>query len=159
MSSGLPLRAQTILSGSLLDITAMPYVPSTRFKRVDHRVFELAVERSLDQMREHLGVRLRLEHMALHLEHLSQGAVVLDDAVVHDRDRAGAVGVRMRVAFGRRAVRGPARVRDADRAVDRMAVHHALEHRDLALRLSRLEPVAIASSRFRPSRSRDTRGA
>ena len=29
MSSGLPLRAATILSGSLLEMTAMPYVPST----------------------------------------------------------------------------------------------------------------------------------
>ncbi len=30
MSNGLPFRAATILSGSRLEITAMPYVPSTR---------------------------------------------------------------------------------------------------------------------------------
>ena len=114
MSSGLPLRAHTILSGSLLEITAMPYVPSTRLQRVDHRVLELAVERRLDQVREHLGVGLGLERVPLHLEHLPQRAVVLDDAVVHDGDRARAVDVRMRVALVRRAVRGPARVGDAD---------------------------------------------
>ncbi len=36
---------------------------------------------------------------------------VLDDAVVNDRDRAGFV--RMRIFFGRTAVRGPSRVPDS----------------------------------------------
>ena len=44
-------------------------------QRVDDRVLELSVERRLDEMREHLRVRLRLELVPLHLEHLSQGAV------------------------------------------------------------------------------------
>src|SRR5436189_112299 len=55
----------------------------------------------------------------------AKGLVVLDDAVVHDRDApgtrrgrvlAGAVReMRVRVVHGRRAVRRPARVRDAGR--------------------------------------------
>src|SRR6185437_16226192 len=82
--------------------------------------------------------------MPLHLEHLPQRPEVLDDAVVHDGDRVRAVGLRVRVAFVWPAVRRPARVRDPDGAVDRVAVHDALEHRDLALGLSRLEAVAVA---------------
>ena len=44
--------------------------------------------------------------------------VVLDDAVVHDDDAAGAVAMRMRILFGGAAVRGPAGVADAVGAVD-----------------------------------------
>ena len=43
---------------------------------------------------------------------LLEGARVLDDAVVNDGDFALAVDVRMRVAFIRNAVRGPASVSD-----------------------------------------------
>ena len=50
--------------------------------------------------------------MAAALELVAQGGEVLDDAVVHDGDRAGAVGVRVGVAVGRRAVGGPAGVAD-----------------------------------------------
>ena len=42
---------------------------------------------------------------------------VLDDAVVNDREAVCAVAVRMRVAIARLAVRRPARVRDARRAL------------------------------------------
>ena len=116
-------------------------------QRVDDRVFELSVERRLDEVREHLGVRLRLEGVPLRLEHLSQGAVVLDDAVVHDGDRVRAVGVRMRVALVRRAVRGPARVRDPDRSVNRVArftTFSSIEILPFARRVSRPWPLLIA---------------
>src|SRR5215207_6464664 len=39
---------------------------------------------------------------------------------------------------------GPARMRDANRPVNRAYVHEALEHRDLALGFSHLEAVAVA---------------
>ena len=47
--------------------------------------------------------------------------VVLDDAVVDHRD-AAARHVRVGVGLGDAAVRGPARVRDADRALERVAI-------------------------------------
>ena len=55
--------------------------------------------------------RSRCELLASRLEFGAQFGVVLDDAVVHDRDARGAV--RMRVALGRRAMRRPSRVADA----------------------------------------------
>ena len=63
---------------------------------------------------------------------LLQIEVVLDDAVVNDDDLAGAVAVRMRVLFGRPAVRRPARVADAVVAGERIGADHLLEVRQLA---------------------------
>ena len=48
-------------------------------------VVELLVE-VLGELRDHLGVRLGLEDEALALEHLPQGLVVGDDAVVHHQE-------------------------------------------------------------------------
>ena len=63
-------------------------------------------------MRDDFGVGLRAEHVAGGLEPVAQRFVVLDDAVVDDGDFA--VGdMRMRVGRRGRAVRRPARVRDA----------------------------------------------
>ena len=71
-------------------------------------------------MRDDLGVGLGLELVALALQLALQLEVVLDDAVVHHDDRAGAVAMRMRVLFGGPAVRRPARVADAVDAVERL---------------------------------------
>src|ERR1043166_7948035 len=95
-------------------------------------------------MREHFSVGFRLECVPLHLEHLPQRTEVLDDAVVNDSNRIGTIHLWVRVAFIRLAVRGPSRVRDSDRSVDRVDVHQAFEHRDLTLRLSRLEAMTVA---------------
>ena len=75
---------------------------------------------ALDQVRDDLGVGFGLELVPLRLQLVLQLEVVLDDAVVHDDDAAGAVAVRVRVLLGRPAVRGPARVADAVQAVDRL---------------------------------------
>ena len=77
---------------------------------------QIAVEVALDEMRDGLGVGLGAQDVAVGRELLAQLDVVLDDAVVHDRDLAGAVDVRMRVLLARLAVRRPARVADADAA-------------------------------------------
>ena len=85
----------------------------------------------VNAMRDHFGVGLRSERVAELGELLAQLLVVLDDAVVNDRD-AVARDVRMRVALGGHAVRRPARVRDAEMAVDRRLVQRFLQHPDLA---------------------------
>ena len=54
----------------------------------------------------------------LPLEAMPEGSVVLDDAVMHHRDPAGLVKVRMGVDVAGQAVRGPARVADAQGAGD-----------------------------------------
>ena len=78
------------------------------------------------------------------MTHFSESAEILDDPVVNYRDAVGAVGVRMRVAFVRLTVGRPPGVRDANAALNGMHVDEAFEHRDLALRLSSLEPVTVA---------------
>ena len=80
----------------------------------------------------------------LHLEHFPERTEVFNDAIVNDRDGVRAVGVRVRVGLVRLPVRGPARVRDADRSVNGVQVHDVLEHRDLAFGLARLEAVTVA---------------
>jgi hypothetical protein len=64
-------------------------------------------------VREHFGIRVGLEGNAAGLQLRAELRSVLDDAVVNDGEAPGAVGVRMRVAIARFAVRRPARVRDA----------------------------------------------
>ena len=57
--------------------------------------------------------------MAFGDELVLQLEIILDDAVVHDHDFAGAIAMRVRVFFGGAAVRGPARVADAVDAFER----------------------------------------
>ena len=84
--------------------------------RRPHRAHQIAAARGVpvrvDEMRDDFGVGLRAEDVAGGLEALAQRFVVLDDAVVDDGDLA--VGdMRMRVRGRGRAMRRPARVRDA----------------------------------------------
>ena len=74
----------------------------------------VAAHLALDEVRDDLGVGLGDERVALRAASSRfRSEVVLDDAVVDDDDAAGAVAVRVRVLFGRPAVRRPARVAEA----------------------------------------------
>ena len=77
------------------------------------RQVDTRLELLLQQVRRHLGVGVGGHLDALGLEALAQLGEVLDDPVVHERDAALAAEVRVGVAVGRRAVRGPAGVADA----------------------------------------------
>ena len=83
-------------------------------ERLAHGLDEVAVVVALDQMRDGLGVGLGGKGVALAFEPVLELAVVLDDAVEHDRE-AGVVaaGQRMRVRLRDGAVRRPARVSEA----------------------------------------------
>ena len=74
----------------------------------------------VDEVGDDLGVGLRLEGVAELLQPLALLLVVLDDAVVDDRDLA-LRHVRMRVGFGDAAVRRPAGVADAEPAGEPLA--------------------------------------
>ncbi|MNL40138.1 hypothetical protein D3C87_1624630 [compost metagenome] len=94
----------------------------------------------MDQVGHHLGVGLRLETVAHGAQFLAQRFVVLDDAVMHQRD--GLVR-EMRVGVDRigLAVRGPARVGNAQRAgqAGRLRLRVQIGHaRDGARALQRL---------------------
>jgi hypothetical protein len=65
----------------------------------------------LDQVGDDFGIRLRRERVSLCEQLDAQRGMVLDDAVVHHRDIAG--DMRMRVTGIGCAMRGPAGVRNA----------------------------------------------
>lgn len=88
--------------------------------------------------------------IAARLQHAAQFLVVLDDAVVHQRDAGRAVGfggrgvravaeMRVRVVHGRSPVRGPA-VGDAGRALQMLGI-------DLRLQLGHTRRAACARCR------------
>jgi hypothetical protein len=85
-----------------------------------------------DQVREDLGVRLGSENVPVRRELRLQLEVILDDAVVHDRDAR--VLVRMRVLVRRPPVRCPARVSNAGAAVRLLRAQLLLEIFQLPLR-------------------------
>ena len=80
------------------------------------RLDEVALVVALDEVGDRLGVGLGAEGVPLRDEALRELAVVLDDAVEHDRElRRVAAGERVRVRLGHAAVRRPARVAEAGR--------------------------------------------
>ena len=99
-----------------------------------HGLDEVAVVVALHEVRDDLGVGLRVELVPFLLERRPELAVVLDDPVQHDRDLAArAAGQRVRVLLGDRAVRGPARVAEpvlGDRAVGAGRVDQVLQVAD-----------------------------
>src|SRR5262249_2571046 len=85
---------------------------------------------ALDEVSDDLGVGVGSEFDALLGELALEVQVVLDDAVVHERDAAR--DVRVRVRLGRTAVRRPARVPDAERALERLVLQRRDEVAELA---------------------------
>ena len=94
-----------------------------------------------DQKGRDLRIGLGGEAMALGDQLLAQGLEVLDDAVVDDGETGA--GVRMGVGFRRLAVRRPARVADADRALERRCLQARLEVLQLALGAQPRQPAAF----------------
>ena len=91
--------------------------------RAQHGVLEAVVlPFLLDQVRDDFGVGLGLELVPLRRQLALELEIVLDDAVVHDDDAAGAVAMRVRVLFGGPAMRGPARVAEAVHAGERLGL-------------------------------------
>jgi hypothetical protein len=75
---------------------------------------------------------------------LLEPVVILDDSVVNDGDAPGLVEVRVRILVGRRAMRGPAGVPQAQSAMERAAFQQARKAIvDLALLLVQLEGAAM----------------
>ncbi len=84
-----------------------------------HGLFERgAIRVFLDQVGDDFRVGFGDELVAFGGQRVLQLDVILDDAVVHDDDFAGAIAVRVGVFFGGAAMRGPARVADAVDAVE-----------------------------------------
>ena len=110
-----------------------------------------------DQHRQHFGVGLAGEGVALLGQELLERGVVFDDAVVDQRDPAGVVAVRVGVDFGRRRA-SPSDVRHADlrpggSALPPIKCSSSTLIRPTARRTC--SPPRHRSPRCRPSHSRD----
>ena len=105
--------------------------PAQLRQRSLHRIGwrETRLDLLRDEMRHHLAVGLAFKLAAARGQIVAQLAEVLDDAVVHQRQLGGGMGVS--VAGGGRAMRGPAGVRDADMA--RRGVRGQLGHQIVEL--------------------------
>ena len=114
-----------------------------------HRIFKRAAFAHVrfDEIRNALGVRLRIELVSFGYEFLLQFQVVLEYAVVHDQNIAGAIGVRVSVEVGRPAVRRPARMPDAAVAVRQAIPQFAAELGQLARRLVQLRHTGFVQHR------------
>ncbi len=74
-------------------------------------------ERVLDQVREHLSIRLGAEGVAARRQLVTQRGIVLNDAVMHHRQVLAAIRVGMRVVVIGAPMRRPACMADAYAAV------------------------------------------
>src|SRR5690606_23365228 len=75
-----------------------------------------------------LGIGLRFEAVTQLLQAFALLFVVFDDAVVHQRHALA--DMRVRVGLGDAAVGGPARVADAERSLDALALRGGFHLRD-----------------------------
>ncbi len=75
-------------------------------------------------MREHFGVRFRAKiRIAAADQIVFKRLIIFDHPVMHERELAAGIEVRVRVFVGHLAVRGPARVTDTERARNRFLRH------------------------------------
>ena len=101
-----------------------------------------------EQHRRDLGVGLGAERVAEAHEVGPQLGEVLDDAVVDDREAVIVGEVRVRVGIRRPAVRRPARVADARRAVGHgVGCQVVAQHLQLAGALAHVEGAALVDDR------------
>ena len=114
ITTGGPLRAATIFSGSAREITASANTPASSATAALHRFFQVAAEVLLDQVGDDLGVGFSAEDVAFGFQLMLERQVVLDDAVVHHHQVALAIAVGVSILFGGAAMRGPPCVADAE---------------------------------------------
>ena len=65
-------------------------------------------------MRQHFGVSAGAEFVSGLEEFLFESVVIFNDAVVDDRDFTGLIKMWVGIFVGRRSMRGPARMGDAE---------------------------------------------
>ena len=106
---------------------------------VDLRIF--------DELHEHLGVGLGAEGITLLHESCFEDGVVLDDAVMDDRQALGLGVMGVRINGAGFAVGRPARMRDTDRSARVFVRAESLEFGDLALGFVDIELSLLVDER------------
>src|SRR5581483_3942537 len=97
----------------------------------------------LDQVGDDLGVGFGDKLVTFFDQLALECNVIFDDAVMHNHNAAGAIAMRVRIFFGWASVRGPARVPDAVRAIERFLPNNIFQIAKLALRPPDLQPLAV----------------
>ena len=110
---------------------------------------EIALVQLSDEVRQHLRVGFGLERVIALLQRRTDGAGVLDDAVVDYRDAAGLIGVRMGVGGCGSAVSRPAGVAQADRSLREVSPQFLLQTGQFAGRLGDRQPAAVQHGQAR----------
>ena len=160
ITTGGPSRAATILFGSCRLRHGKRKHSAQLLHRAADGALQIAFEILLHQVRDHFGIGLRLEDVALALQLLFQRKVIFDDAVVHHDDVAGAVAMRMGVLFGGASMRRPAGMADAVIAIHRIQAQSVFEIAQFAGCAADAQASRRHNRRrVRPSRSRDIRAA
>jgi hypothetical protein len=105
--------------------------------------FQGATGRFFDEMRQGLRISIRGDLVTGGNQLLAERIRILDDAVVYDGDRPGAVGVGMGVARGGRAMGRPPRVGNAGRTMERRLLQQLIECGDPPRELPHFETNAV----------------
>ena len=113
-------RTTVARDDDLLGVTRVHHRDSIRAgdrpQRRAHRVFERIRFNRRNQLRQHFRIGFRFELHAARFELHAQFVRVFDDAVVDHCNAAGHIGLRVRVAVARRAVRRPSRMANTHHA-------------------------------------------
>ena len=110
-----------------------------------HGLQEIAFVVVLDQVHDHLRIRLGAEAMALGFERFLQLAIVLDDSVQHDCEPAVVTTrQRVRILLVDGAVRRPARVAETVIRSGAVRAGGVLQKLEIANRAHVLEPAVLA---------------
>ena len=105
-----------------------------------------AFEVFLDQMSDDFGISFGGELVAFFNQLFLQAEIVLNDAVVHDDDLAGAIAMRMSVFFRGTTVCSPASVADAVAAFERLEADGFFQVAQLAFGAADLQLVPVAGN-------------
>ena len=134
-----------------------PVGPADQPERRAHRGIERSRRHRRDQVCEHLGVGLRAKDDPIGFEPGAQLSGILDDAVMDDGDPVLGIAMRMGIAVARLAMRCPARMGDAGRALEaRRQQLFELAHPALAFGQTQLaaagdrDPGRIVAAIFEP---------
>ncbi len=119
------------------------------FRGAAHRRKQISLIRAFHQMSHHFRIGSTHKMMPIGLQLFTQLRKILNNAIVHHRNRAIARGMRMRIHLAGFAVRCPARMPNAARATQLHALHRLLKRRNFALAPHHVQAVGLINSHAR----------
>src|SRR4051812_20304951 len=100
-----------------------------------------------NELGQNFSIGLRKESMAAACQFLAKGGVVFDNAIVNKRQFARTIDVRMRIGITGQSMRGPARVADPERSLNRLFPKQLSETGDAADAFANLQAVVVKGAK------------